>query len=142
MIRRPPRSTLFPYTTLFRSPERQVVGEELERDNGEDRREELAHRRDRDRLRGQGRDRAIVLPYERDDGGADFLRDPRDRQAALVGGARQRDQEDDVVGLQRGPRAVEELLTVQAERRRVVRLARSEERRVGKECRSRWSPYH
>src|SRR2546430_8937008 len=23
-----------------------------------------------------------------------------------------------------------------------VRLARSEERRVGKECRSRWSPYH
>src|SRR2546430_6058427 len=26
MIRRPPRSTLFPYTTLFRSPEREVVG--------------------------------------------------------------------------------------------------------------------
>ena len=25
MIRRPPRSTLFPYTTLFRSPDRQVV---------------------------------------------------------------------------------------------------------------------
>src|SRR3712207_7958551 len=24
----------------------------------------------------------------------------------------------------------------------VVRLVRSEERRVGKECRSRWSPYH
>ena len=24
----------------------------------------------------------------------------------------------------------------------VVRVARSEERRVGKECRSRWSPYH
>ena len=24
----------------------------------------------------------------------------------------------------------------------VVREARSEERRVGKECRSRWSPYH
>ena len=23
-----------------------------------------------------------------------------------------------------------------------VRLERSEERRVGKECRSRWSPYH
>src|SRR2546430_4785031 len=30
MIRRPPRSTLFPYTTLFRSPvvDRQVLGEE------------------------------------------------------------------------------------------------------------------
>src|SRR3712207_7709801 len=26
MIRRPPRSTLFPYTTLFRSEERQPVG--------------------------------------------------------------------------------------------------------------------
>ena len=25
---------------------------------------------------------------------------------------------------------------------RIGRLARSEERRVGKECRSRWSPYH
>src|SRR3712207_7485946 len=28
MIRRPPRSTLFPYTTLFRSVEQQVAGEE------------------------------------------------------------------------------------------------------------------
>src|SRR5256885_13224787 len=27
MIRRPPRSTLFPYTTLFRSHVRQLVGE-------------------------------------------------------------------------------------------------------------------
>ena len=27
-------------------------------------------------------------------------------------------------------------------RRSVVLLMRSEERRVGKECRSRWSPYH
>ena len=25
---------------------------------------------------------------------------------------------------------------------RIVRAERSEERRVGKECRSRWSPYH
>ena len=24
----------------------------------------------------------------------------------------------------------------------VIKTARSEERRVGKECRSRWSPYH
>src|SRR5256885_12558872 len=35
MIRRPPRSTLFPYTTLFRSPHRErkigpVLGEEVE----------------------------------------------------------------------------------------------------------------
>src|SRR5687768_18345927 len=26
MIRRPPRSTLFPYTTLFRSPQRNQIG--------------------------------------------------------------------------------------------------------------------
>src|SRR5258705_6964225 len=32
MIRRPPRSTLFPYTTLFRSPER--VGRDLPLDTG------------------------------------------------------------------------------------------------------------
>src|SRR3712207_2849915 len=30
----------------------------------------------------------------------------------------------------------------EAERARGTRFARSEERRVGKECRSRWSPYH
>src|ERR1017187_6160253 len=28
------------------------------------------------------------------------------------------------------------------EQKSVVRINRSEERRVGKECRSRWSPYH
>ena len=31
---------------------------------------------------------------------------------------------------------------VSARARYFVRAARSEERRVGKECRSRWSPYH
>src|SRR5438132_5476656 len=30
MIRRPPRSTLFPYTTLFRSPGRRGVGNPLQ----------------------------------------------------------------------------------------------------------------
>src|SRR3712207_6927123 len=31
MIRRPPRSTLFPYTTLFRSPRRPIPGVDLDR---------------------------------------------------------------------------------------------------------------
>src|SRR3712207_7089627 len=31
MIRRPPRSTLFPYTTLFRSDRRAVAGRRVER---------------------------------------------------------------------------------------------------------------
>src|SRR5258706_4872966 len=34
MIRRPPRSTLFPYTTLFRSPE--LRGEQCDLDRGGD----------------------------------------------------------------------------------------------------------
>src|SRR5258708_21363305 len=31
MIRRPPRSTLFPYTTLFRSPYAPEIGEQFDR---------------------------------------------------------------------------------------------------------------
>ena len=31
---------------------------------------------------------------------------------------------------------------VRAHTKRMLAMARSEERRVGKECRSRWSPYH
>ena len=36
----------------------------------------------------------------------------------------------------------EELQAIETEAARLRDLARSEERRVGKECRSRWSPYH
>ena len=38
----------------------------------------------------------------------------------------------------------EEIKTLEEleEKGRVLREYRSEERRVGKECRSRWSPYH
>src|SRR3712207_9539064 len=36
MIRRPPRSTLFPYTTLFRSVADQVEERELVREGGEE----------------------------------------------------------------------------------------------------------
>src|SRR3712207_7084230 len=61
MIRRPPRSTLFPYTTLFRSrPAR-----------SEDRRAEAAHRQVEGR-RGRSLardDRDARLPHERADGG-------------------------------------------------------------------------
>ena len=33
-------------------------------------------------------------------------------------------------------------LAVQEALKNIIQHARSEERRVGKECRSRWSPYH
>src|SRR3712207_8593374 len=35
MIRRPPRSTLFPYTTLFRSVRDSIIGSDLRRDVAE-----------------------------------------------------------------------------------------------------------
>src|SRR3989441_10181021 len=41
-----------------------------------------------------------------------------------------------------GPRAALDLEEVTVVGADVIRFLRSEERRVGKECRSRWSPYH
>src|SRR3712207_8227914 len=64
MIRRPPRSTLFPYTTLFRSRERD--GLRLQRHAGTGRRrhrEGAAERRAERRRRG----RDLVLGLERAD---------------------------------------------------------------------------
>src|SRR3712207_8557793 len=63
MIRRPPRSTLFPYTTLFRSPDHQPPGPD-EADGADaatgGRRRELERRR-RQAHRGGG---LLVLPGE------------------------------------------------------------------------------
>src|SRR2546427_10852802 len=84
MIRRPPRSTLFPYTTLFRSL---AVAVDL-------------HLQHADRVE-------------------------HGRQLALV----------DALGIARVQMVGRHLAVLQL-------CARSEERRVGKECRSRWSPYH
>src|SRR3712207_9285712 len=99
MIRRPPRSTLFPYTTLFRS----LGLEPLDVPDG---------------LRGLA------------DRGADGVVDARLTAADDLA------QPVHVVGhgrlLGSAPGAV---VSPPAGRR-------SEERRVGKECRSRWSPYH
>src|SRR2546429_7549918 len=89
MIRRPPRSTLFPYTTLFRSPESQL---------------------DRFLMR-------VTLGYP----------DAAHERELLRGGERR------------------ELLSRMApalSAAAVLRVQRSEERRVGEECRSRWSPDH
>src|SRR2546430_11990266 len=49
MIRRPPRSTLFPYTTLFRSRERHVQGAELGPVPGQGARHEGDHHDGEDR---------------------------------------------------------------------------------------------
>src|SRR3712207_9318184 len=117
MIRRPPRSTLFPYTTLFRSNalegmsraeaarlagmERQALRDAVVRYNAEG----LAGLYDRPK---PGR------PQRLDEG----------EQAALAARVFT-DPDPDKDGVSAWTRA-----------------DRSEERRVGKECRSRWSPYH
>src|SRR2546422_10630165 len=105
MIRRPPRSTLFPYTTLFRShlalPSRRVTlpgsisGQSVEA-LPEIRVVELVYRH------GVVDGGAVLQPaFEIRTGGEHLIVGPP-----------------------------------------VLPLQRSEERRVGKECRSRWSPYH
>src|SRR2546422_10984855 len=105
MIRRPPRSTLFPYTTLFRS---HVLHEQEGDPFAVGVLDEVGHLLgalgvdDSADLRGPGLSSTLAT-----------LDDP-----ARVGDQRDRAAFD---------RAV---------------TARSEERRVGKECRSRWSPYH
>src|SRR5687768_18386747 len=91
MTRRPPRSTLFPYTTLFRS----AIANDLAT---------------------AAPDRDIILIDQRGTGGSHPL--------VCEGGFT-------ILGSER----VDDL------RRCRSALSRSEERRVGKECRSRWLPY-
>src|SRR3712207_9066309 len=104
MIRRPPRSTLFPYTTLFRSTSEpfdcrgweQVTCDKAQID------------RQIDEMHRMGvRSSLLLNKFDNpltgvrfDSGAASYLINAGNRQS------------------------------------------RSEERRVGKECRSRWSPYH
>src|SRR2546430_16688816 len=100
MIRRPPRSTLFPYTTLFRSSPKRFSGSVLHRRN-------------------------FWLPPN---GGQ-----PPARRVLRLG------ERSEVRGQMRKQKA---------KRPEVHQIeyynfdVRSEERRVGKECRSRWSPDH
>src|SRR2546425_12275772 len=101
MIRRPPRSTLFPYTTLFRSTRTlfdRVWDAHVVR--------ELAD--------------GVALLYV----DLHLVHEVTSPQA--------------FAGLRREGRKVRRPERTLA----TVDHSRSEERRVGKECRSRWSPYH
>src|SRR2546426_12338076 len=100
MIRRPPRSTLFPYTTLFRSLFSVVVSDSW--------------------LVGLLRTRVM----------------PKIMGLALRTAAVQRIAFRTIsqTGIRYRTSPLSEAMAGLPER--------SEERRVGKECRSRWSPYH
>src|SRR5256885_15810636 len=101
MIRRPPRSTLFPYTTLFRS----WVGE------------------------GQPPQAAAELAA---------VAEPVPEPAPVKVSKSKKKAAPVVVEAEPASDALG-WLTVRGAH---LHNLRSEERRVGKECRSRWSPYH
>src|SRR2546430_14091129 len=98
MIRRPPRSTLFPYTTLFRSSTWDDV------------------RRAAPKLKALGHPVGLGMSNELDSNM--LLIALMQCFGAFIQNAQARP-------------AINSKHTI-----------RSEERRVGKECRSRWSPYH
>src|SRR3712207_9475216 len=124
MMRRPPRSTLFPYTTLFRSD---VALNVMSTRYASD--EEFVKRFKREAQsaaalshpnivsifdRGAAEDGTYYIAMEYLPGGT--LKDRITKRGAIP------------------PRTAAAV---------ALQIAgRSEERRVGKECRSRWSPYH
>src|SRR3712207_9520200 len=102
MIRRPPRSTLFPYTTLFRSP----------------------------------RDVALALAA----GAANVMIGSWLAGTHESPGDPLRDADGRLYKENFGMASARAVSRRTADDTPFER--RSEERRVGKECRSRWSPYH
>src|SRR2546425_13330963 len=124
MIRRPPRSTLFPYTTLFRSME--VRRREMGCEQGQALREGLRFRRQLCRLPAEPRQVELRVV----ESGFDYA-------------------ELDLTWLSWEPTKLAAEAEALAKRLPLFtahlppsHFHRSEERRVGKECRSRWSPYH
>src|SRR3712207_9323060 len=114
MIRRPPRSTLFPYTTLFRSeiPEEKrhqfcIFVDEFQN---------FASAEDFSILFTEARKYGIATAIAHQERFGQFADNKKIAGATLA--------------------AVNKVAF------QLTTPDRSEERRVGKECRSRWSPYH
>src|SRR2546429_7996785 len=148
MIRRPPRSTLFPYTTLFRSHFRAHLSAASLKLAGKDFPEISEYSSALDHFAAGGRAFCDSLGKTGDDwmfqafahhlllNGRNVVRE----LASKFGNAAKRFVRVEfqlrcklapVPGLD----VTKPVLTTDLHRR-------SEERRVGKECRSRWSPYH
>src|SRR5256885_16958694 len=101
MIRRPPRSTLFPYTTLFRSRRRKATEAAAPGGQGAL------------RARGLGNGESLLeIAIE-------------NTSAQMIVTKKYSIEYGYFIGFFWS-----------------ILVERSEERRVGKECRSRWSPYH
>src|SRR3712207_9202584 len=114
MIRRPPRSTLFPYTTLFRS--KTLVGAAA---------------------MAEAKATTLIL-VTNTVSGRQWKRELLARTSLT----------EDEIGEYSGERkeirpvTIATYQVITTRRKGEYRHLRSEERRVGKECRSRWSPYH
>src|SRR3712207_9510965 len=111
MIRRPPRSTLFPYTTLFRSPIEYKILEFL--------------------MESIGQVFSIEQIYE------NVWNEPCYNAENTVPVHIRRIREK----IEINPKEPRYLKVVWGIGYKIQEQIRSEERRVGKECRSRWSPY-
>src|SRR3989449_11782756 len=133
MIRRPPRSTLFPYTTLFRSLSLWACATSSNR---------ITEYLSGFQLPPDGAQPValpltaglvVVLPE-------DELGKPTTPSREMLQAVAERLQKE----IQTSPNLVIQQvfpsITIPASG--LHGLDRSEERRVGKECRSRWSPYH
>src|SRR2546429_8400310 len=139
MIRRPPRSTLFPYTTLFRSKTNRRPRSKQMRAGLGNLGPPLPQRRDviqnPERASVRGNNQIISMNRQVAHGGVREVEFERLPVIAVV--------EGNVDGPFRARK--QQSLSPGIFAYDVARASvgnRSEERRVGKECRSRWSPYH
>src|SRR3989449_8774347 len=120
MIRRPPRSTLFPYTTLFRSQQYREI---------------------------KARHPDTILFFRMGDFYEMFEDDAQlaARELGLTLTSRNNGGASEVplagVPVKAATEYLRRLIGL-GHRVAICEQVRSEERRVGKECRSRWSPYH
>src|SRR2546430_16306571 len=114
MIRRPPRSTLFPYTTLFRSAGNALIDQEKQAKID---------------LQKAPADQRDALKQKLNELSEQAVKEFQEASKNLV----EKDPNAHLVWFKLGE-AYDTAGRNDDDR--------SEERRVGKECRSRWSPYH
>src|SRR3989449_7798301 len=137
MIRRPPRSTLFPYTTLFRSPVEEAVTPVVYVNSAADLKAFCGEHGGITCTSSNAR-RVIEWAWARREKILFFPDEHLGRNTANKMGI---PREEILVWdpfLPDGGNTPDAIKKA----RLLLWKGRSEERRVGKECRSRWSPYH
>src|SRR2546426_11215828 len=150
MIRRPPRSTLFPYTTLFRSPAAGIGGRRVALLLTPANRGLCGAfnanliREARARIEQLERDASVDLHLVGKKGVSyfKFTKRPVASQRIDIGDKPTAAHAAELVAPLMAQFETGALDAVDVVFAQLKSAVRSEERRVGKECRSRWSPYH